>query len=184
MASTLASNAQRKGEQVQHLEWLSDFMEKNFKGLNKIYDSLVTKGGLIEFKHIQIIFEAESIVVAQKNGVQECYLLRDISEELENKEKGLKYVEMRVFSWRYNGFRFGLSPEILKLESFPGRRKITELEYFPLQHLPAEKQKALVTDLVARGHKWVQYVNTTHFEYKGMLDQNAITYALHLGQLT
>jgi hypothetical protein len=154
--------------QKRHLDYLIKFMDDNLKGLTKVYESLV-QNDVIEFKQIQIIFAAGSKIIGQKKDIQECFLLHDISDEKEDKQNGVKYVEIRAFQWRYNGSRFGPALETLRLDEFQGRRKITELDYFPLDRFkPDEKREALVKKLIQRGRKWCQVVESKHFDYKGI----------------
>ncbi|KAL9042370.1 MAG: hypothetical protein Q9214_003801 [Letrouitia sp. 1 TL-2023] len=100
-------------EQKQSLQWLTDFVSKNFKTLEKAQESLVDKG-LIDFKHLSIIFVPGCLIVGQVNGGREsvvtrsqaaktenveCFLFHDISDELEDKETGTKYMEIQAFRW-------------------------------------------------------------------------------------
>lgn len=162
--------------QKRHLGYLLKFMDDNLKGLTKIYESLVQKD-LIEFKHLQVIFAAGSTIIGQKKDIQEGFLVHDISDEKEDKQNGVKYVEIRAFQWRYNGSRFGPALETLRLDEFQGCRNITELDYFPLERLkPDPKREALVAKLISRGRKWCQVVNSTHFDYKGMSSSRNLSY--------
>lgn len=120
--------AQKKSntqEQKQHFEWLINFMSDNFKPLEKIQDGLVDKG-LIEYKHLPIIFEAGSIVVGQLQGEgeqtvkrdsvektvrPECFLFHEIGDEQEDKTTGTKFIDVEVLRWAYNGSMFGLARE-------------------------------------------------------------------------
>jgi hypothetical protein len=169
-------------EQKQHLEWLTDFMSENFKTLEKVQEGLVDKG-LVEFKHLPIIFEAGSIVIGQLHVEKEttvkrekaenterpeCFLFHEIGDEQEDKATGAKYMDIEVFRWWYNGSMFGPTAETLRIKEFSGPRKITDLECFPLSYLKEEGKTELIQRLIARGEKWCSYVESKIFQYKGL----------------
>ena len=58
-----------------------------------------------------------------------------MSQEHEDKKTGGKYVEIEVSRWGFNGSSFGLTAKTLRINEFPGRRKIIELDFFPLKYL-------------------------------------------------
>ena len=132
-------------EQKRSLRWLADFMSENFRTLERAQESLVDKG-FIDFKHLPIIFVPGCTIIGRVNGSREsvvkrrqeaktknpeCFLFHEISDELEDKETGTKYVEIQAFRWGYNGSMFGLIAVKSKISEFQGPRKITELECFP-----------------------------------------------------
>lgn len=176
--------AQKKSntqEQKQHFEWLINFMSDNFKPLEKIQDGLVDKG-LIEYKHLPIIFEAGSIVVGQLQGEgeqtvkrdsvektvrPECFLFHEIGDEQEDKTTGTKFIDVEVLRWAYNGSMFGLARERLRIKEFLGPRKITELDCFPLKYMKDEEKNELIPQLISRGKKWCEQVESKIFQYKG-----------------
>ncbi|KAH8681802.1 hypothetical protein BX600DRAFT_447332 [Xylariales sp. PMI_506] len=177
----LAENESTTAEQKQHLKWLITFMSDNFQDLEKVQEGLVDKG-LVDFRNLPIIFEAGSIVVgqlpedsdkavkrdkAEKTERPECFLFHEISDEIEDKMTGAKYVDVKVFRWGFNGSMFGLTSEKLKIKEFLGPRKITELECFPLKYLDEDVKNVLVPRLISRGEKWCDYLEATSFEYKG-----------------
>jgi hypothetical protein len=178
----LAERESNTEEQKKHLEWLTDFMSKNFQTLEKVQDGLVDKG-LIEFKHLPIIFETGSIVVGQlqpdieqtvkrekteKTERPECFLFHEIRDEMEDKTTGGKYMDIEVLRWGFNGSMFGLTAERLRIKEFPGPRKITELECFPLKYMKEEEKNDLIPKLIDRGKKWCDYVESKNFQYKGL----------------
>lgn len=85
-----------------HLKWLLKFMDENFRELENIHKSQVEKG-LIEFKHIQMIFASGGILVGKDKGLQECVILHDIGDIIEDKKKGGNCVKLRAFRLQYNG---------------------------------------------------------------------------------
>ena len=95
----------------------------------------------------------------------ECFLFHEISDELEDKETGTKYVEIQAFRWGYNGSMFGLIAVKSKISEFQGPRKITELECFPWEYL--EENKRNVPQLIKRGERWCEHVEAKKFYYKG-----------------
>ena len=185
MAETQSNKTQ---EQIQHLEWLTKFLSENFGTLNTIQEGLVEKG-LIEFQHLPIIFEPGTLVVGQilqgegekalrrdisgKTESPECFLFHEIGDEKEDKTTGVKYMDVDVFRWGYNGSMFGLTAETLRIKEFPGPRKITDLECFPFKFLAEDEKNTLVPKLIARGKRWINNVEAKNFEYKGLPDQIA-----------
>lgn len=178
----LAERKSNTPEQKRHLDWLVEFMSENLAGLEKIQEGLVDKG-LVEYKHLPIIFEEGSIVVgqvdrsgekglkrerAEKNESPECFLFHGISDELEESTTGAKYVEVQALRWGYNGSMFGLTAESLRINEFSGSRKITELECFPLKYLKEEDRDKMVPELIERGRRWCDYVEAKTFSYKGL----------------
>lgn len=177
----LAKRKSNTPEQKQHLDWLVNFMSENLKSLEKIQEGLVNKG-LVEFKHLPIIFEVGSIVVGHinedgekkkennkpmKTESPECFVFHEISDELEDKETGVKYMEIETIRWGFNGSMFGPTTEKLRIKEFPGARKITELECFPLKYWKEEEKNELVQKLIARGERWCDYVENKNLDYEG-----------------
>jgi hypothetical protein len=179
-------------EQRRHLEWLTEVMADKLKGLEKVQATQVDNG-LIEFKHIGILFEAGCLVLGQpskgkekgettekleKTDNPECFMFHTISDELEDRERGGKYVEIEVFRWGFNGTMFGLTAERLKISEFPGLRKITELECIPWASMKEEEKNKLFPKLVARGKKWCEYLEAKNLVYEGLLRNKARRRAL------
>lgn len=169
-------------EQKQSLQWLTDFISKNFSTLEKAQKSLVDKG-LIDFKHLPIIFVPGGLIVGQINEGREsvvkrgqavktenpeCFLFHEISDELEDKEIGTKYMEIKAFRWGYNGSMFGLVAVKSRISQFQGPRKITELECFPWEYLEENKRNELEPQLIKRGERWCENVEAKKFYYKGL----------------
>jgi hypothetical protein len=152
-----------------HFRWLLKFMEDSFQELEIIHKSQVDKG-LIEFKHIQMIFASGGILVGKENKLQECAILHDISDILEDKQKGGHYVKLRAVRWQYNGTMFGPSLKKIRLDEFSGARQITELDYYPIEAVSKERRKELLETLIERGKKWceaVRVIDGKHYEYNG-----------------
>ncbi len=59
---------------------------------------------------------------------------------MEDSQMGGKYRDLDVFRWGYNGSKFGLTSETLRIKEFPGSRRITDLECFPFVHLREEEK--------------------------------------------
>jgi hypothetical protein len=164
--AALASDDEKR---KTHFKWFLKFMEDSFQGLEIIHKSQVDKG-LIEFKHIQMIFASGGILVGKENELRECVILHDISDILEDKQKGGKYVELRAFRWQYNGTMFGPSLKKIRLDEFSGARQITELDYYPIEAISKEKRSDLFKTLIERGRKWcetVRVIDGKHYQYNG-----------------
>lgn len=152
-----------------HFKWFLKFMEDSFQKLEIIHRSQVDKG-LIEFKHIRMIFASGGILVGTDNGLRECVVLHDISDILEDKQKGGNYVELRAFRWQFNGTMFGPSLKTIRLDEFSAAREITELDYYPVEALSKERREELLEALIERGKKWcktVRVIDGKHYKYNG-----------------
>lgn len=169
-------------EQKQRLKWLTDFMDLNFTTLEKLQLGFVDKGW-IEFKHLPLIFETGSIVVGviQRELDQtvrfdepletekpECFLFLDISDDLEDKTKGGKYIELNVLRWGFDGSKYGPTKVRLRIKEFPSLKGITDLECYPLSQLKPEKRNPMVLELIERGKRWCDYVKAKNFKYEGL----------------
>lgn len=167
--------------QKQHLQWLVDFIANNLKALDKVHAGLVQKG-LVDFKHLPLIFEAGSVVVGQilgdgedikttgkihKTTHPECFLFYRLSEPVKDESKGTGYIEIEVLRWGFNGSMFGLTKEKTRVRQFAGARKITDLECYPLQYLEDEQKNILIPKLIERGKKWCQWVEAKNLQYQG-----------------
>lgn len=164
--AALTSNDETRKTQFK---WLLKFMDDSFQELDIIHKSQVEKG-LIEFKHIQMIFASGGILVGKENGLQECVILHDISDIQEDKQKGGNYVKLRAFRWQYNGTNFGPSLKEIQLHEFSAARQITELDYYPIEALSKEKRETLFEILIERGRKWcetVEVIDGKHYKYDG-----------------
>ncbi|KAH7032677.1 P-loop containing nucleoside triphosphate hydrolase protein [Microdochium trichocladiopsis] len=178
----MATRASNVPEQTQHLGWLNDFISNNLKALGKVQTGLVDKG-LIDFKHLPLIFEAGSVVVGQllvhgehiktpakahKTKQPECFLFHRLSEPVKDENTGMKYIDIEVLRWGYNGSMFGLTKEKTRIKEFAGSKKITDLDCFPLQYLGEEEKNSLIPRLVQRGKMWCQNVDASNFQYQGI----------------
>ncbi|KXJ92546.1 hypothetical protein Micbo1qcDRAFT_193979 [Microdochium bolleyi] len=130
-------------DQKQHLKWLNEFIATNLKPLEKVQTGLVEKG-LVDFKHIPIIFEVGSVVVGHiagdgeniratskphKTKQPECFVFYRIADEAKDEKTGTKYLEIELIRWGFNGYLFGLTKERARINAFAGARKITDLEF-------------------------------------------------------
>jgi len=174
-------------EQRKHLKWLVDTMSEKLQALDNIQEGFVDKG-LVTFQDLPIIFEAGSIIVGHSQGLidltvkreksgkserPECFLFHEISDELEDNSVEGKYRNVGIFRWAYNDLTFGLTAGTLRIREFQGSRKITDLECFPLKHLREEERSELVTELIARGKRWCDYLKAKTMNYKGSRTRNS-----------
>jgi hypothetical protein len=151
-------------EEADHLDVLHRFMDKHLAPLRKAQKRLVNQGK-ISFEHLPMIFRPGEIIFSQKSSKKQCYLLHTVDEREDN-EKG-KYLQLNAFAWRYDGERFGPFLEALKINKFSGPLNIRELDFFPINFVPESGRDTLVGELLERGRKWCQYVNTSHMGYEG-----------------
>jgi hypothetical protein len=176
-------------EKRTHLQYLKEFMLERFEDLETAQKNKVEKG-LIDFKNLGILFEAGCLVIGQltkpvpkgdpaekmeKTVSPECFVFHHISNELEDKERGGKYVEISVYRWGFNGTKFGLTAHTLRIAEFPGSREITELECYPWKLMPKEKKDKYFRQMVERGRRWCKYMEPTSCVYQGLLKNDART---------
>ena len=161
-----AVSGQRTEEEKKHMAVLTGFMKLHLKEMEKTYDQLVPNG-LITYDSIRTIFRPDQIVVRKQDDLQECFWVFDADERGKD---GNVYLQIKCFSWRYNGTRFGPYLNRLKIESFPGVMKINQLDVYPIDHLPPEESGKLRKTLIERGHQWRSLVDTSHREHNGSYD--------------
>ena len=169
----------------ERLTPLMDFVKdpRNSRELQNVQEQQVLKG-LIQFKHIQLLFRASDIIVGLDKGVRRCWLVQYThvnDEDSENHEhsdessddtgggikKSEKYMEIHALSWDFDGERFGPFITKLKLHSFAGLMEIRRLKYFPIKYWPDIEKVDLIDQLISRGRKWCELVDVRMWNYKG-----------------
>ena len=157
-------SAERSPEQTKHLDVLIKFMDDHLSATERRYMQLVPNG-MVDFENLWTIYRAEDIIVQQTDHFRQCYRITSCGMAVDN--EGVKYFELRVWSWGYNGYKFGPVEEQLRVDEFPVPRKIVLLKFCPLNLLPNEEQESLTKSLVLRGRLWRDAVNLGHHHYQG-----------------
>ena len=159
-----AMSAEHGLEQKKHLDILIKFMDDNLSVTERRYTQLVPNG-MIDYDNLWTIYRAEDIIVHQNDHFQQCYRITSCGTTKDT--EGVEYFELRVWSWGYNGYKFGPVEEKLRIDNFPVPRKIVLLQFCPLTLLSKDEQERLVERLEDRGRLWRDAVNLGHQYYQG-----------------
>ncbi|KAL6718972.1 hypothetical protein ACLMJK_003207 [Lecanora helva] len=155
---------ERSSEQQKHLNLLIKFMDDKLSATERRYLQLVPNG-MVDFDDLWTIYRAEDIIVQQTDHFRQCY--RITSCGMVTDSEGIEYFELRVWSWGYNGYKFGPVEEQLRIDSFPVPRRIDLLQFCPLELLSDDEQERLTKSLISRGRLWRDAVNLGHHYYNG-----------------
>ena len=66
----------------------------------------------------------------------------------------------------FNGSHYGPAPTTFRISPYEGKRLITALDVVPFKFLPSE-DSTLMSDLAARGKKFMKLARVSHNRYKG-----------------
>jgi len=66
-----------------------------------------------------------------------------------------RYIVCNQIAW--NGKFFGQRAREIRLQKFPGSRKIIELDICPLERFPKEERQKITKEVVERGMLWKEY---------------------------
>ena len=158
-----AAADERTVEEMQHTQVLVKFMEENLKKTEQSFTQMVPKG-MIDFKYLWTLFRAEDVIVAQADHYRQCYRVVSCGNATMD---GQEFFELHVWSWGYNGFKFGPVEDKLRIPEFTIAKKILTLPIYPLALLPQTEQSTLKEELLHRGKLWRNMVNVSHVHYEG-----------------
>ncbi|KAK8850897.1 P-loop containing nucleoside triphosphate hydrolase protein [Apiospora arundinis] len=161
--TTYCLSPERTKEEKVHLKLLTDFMDKQFGGMDKERDRLVSFNK-ITFDLYWTLFQPYETVVKRDENYIECFRLRSL--RLQERGDGDTFV-LEGIGWDFSSGWFG--PVIRKgyLEKFDGAMDISNLTIYPLRFHPSGKT-TLTTKLAQRGHKWATLLEKAHVDYKGV----------------
>ena len=158
-----AAAAERTAEEMQHIQVLVKFMEENLKKTEQSFTQMVPKG-MVDFKYLWTLFRAEDVVVAQADHYRQCYRVVSCGNTTVD---GQGFFDIHVWSWGYNGFKFGPVEDRLRIPEFTVAKKIMTLPFYPLAMLPQREQSTFKKELIRRGELWRNMVNVSHIHYEG-----------------
>ncbi|KAF2792672.1 putative ATP-dependent zinc metalloprotease FtsH [Melanomma pulvis-pyrius CBS 109.77] len=147
---------------LAHLKLLYKILQEELGSvLHKTQDLI--KHGVISYDLIWTIFEPGSLIYTKKAGHDRVYKLKTADFGSGN-QRG-KY-GLQVEHVDFDGEKFGMATGTLVLTRFPGTKKITKLESYPLRYykdLPELKQR-----LIQRGRKFEAFRSFHFVAYEGV----------------
>jgi uncharacterized protein DUF7025 len=155
----------RTNDEKSYLRLLMGFMSANLAKTEKIHNQCHPHG-TSTYAILWAYFRPETLVVYQSEHFQELYRVRrcQYKEDPDTKES---FFELLVWSWDYNGKAFGPTTSSLLLPEFQGSRNLTEIDFFPLEYLPAHEKAAIISKSIERGKRWRKLVHRSHQQYAG-----------------
>ncbi|KAK6829774.1 hypothetical protein PG987_010358 [Apiospora arundinis] len=151
------SKPERTEEELRHLKLLVDFMDKQFKGLEKEHDRLVSVNKVTYDLYWTLFQPYEPVVVRYDNYI-ECFRLQSF------RILGEKYL-LDGLGWDFDSGWFGPTRRRAELSLFEGPSDITNLSVYPLRFHPSS---ALALKLADRGRRWAALLEKAHVNYEGV----------------
>jgi len=158
-----AESPDRTEDEQKHIRLLTNFMKTNLAKVEREYEQHEPKGH-VTFKLLWTLFRPETIIVLQTDHFKECYRVDTCAEVL---VLGEVCFEIQVWSWAFNGIKFGPTKSRLIIKGFQGARVITDMEIYPLCLLQSHERKKLEKTLTDRGRKWRTLLEKSHRHYTG-----------------
>ena len=153
---------EQDSETHAHLELFHKTLEEELRDDLKARDDFILNG-VITYSTLWMIFEPGTVVFAVKNG-QNCAAKCTNGNYIQN-NCGIYYgVHCQIVDW--DGEKFGLGNESLKIWEFEGTMKITKLSVFPINyhpHLPKVE-----CELIARGKLFEELSGYHYKAYQGV----------------
>lgn len=118
------------------------------------------------------MFRPEETINAQGDHFDECYIV-DSFEYVKTIHPGTDldltpYFKIHTRRWDYNGIRFSISEEKLKVREYTILVKIDTLMVYPIRFHKKETTIALQQRLIGRGGKRRTILDKTYMHYNGM----------------
>ena len=153
---------EQDSETHAHLRLLYLTLEEELRDDLKARDDFILNG-VITFSTLWMIFEPGTVVFAVKNG-QDC-AAKFTSGNYQQTPCGNCYaVNCQIVDW--DGERFGLGGESLKIREFEGTMQITKLSVFPLNYHPCLPK--VKCELIARGKLFEELRGYHYKAYQGV----------------
>jgi hypothetical protein len=167
-----AADPMRTEEEKEHLDVLMKFMERNLSQTEREY-GYSQPYEIISYRLLWTLFTPEEVIIAQGDHFDECYIVDSI-EYIDDVRPGsdndlTPYFRIHARRWDYNGTRFGMSEEKLKIREFPTPVKIDTLLVYPIRFHRKEDLESLRKRLIARGRKWRTILEKSHRRYNGKI---------------
>ncbi|KAI4645590.1 uncharacterized protein J4E79_010768 [Alternaria viburni] len=125
-----ASDKSRTVIEKEHLDVLIKFMDKNLSQTERDYGHSEPYQ-MVSYPLLWTLFRPEEVIIAQGDHFDECYTV-DTCEYVPEVRQGTDddltpYFKIEAKRWDYNGTRFGMCTEKLKIREFPTPVKIDTL---------------------------------------------------------
>ncbi|PVH88747.1 P-loop containing nucleoside triphosphate hydrolase protein, partial [Cadophora sp. DSE1049] len=165
-----ASDGSRSMQENEHLDVLMKFMEKNLSQTEREF-GYSEPYQMVSYPLLWTLFRPEEVIIAQGDHFDECYIV-DSVEYIDKVHPGTDvdmtpYLKIHARRWEYNGTRFGMSDEKLKIREFPTAVKIDTLKVYPIRFHKKESTVILQRRLIERGRKWRTILDKSHRYYDG-----------------
>ena len=165
-----ASDKSRTVVEKEHLDVLIKFMDKNLSQTERDYGHSEPYQ-MVSYPLLWTLFRPEEVIIAQGDHFDECYTV-DTCEYVPEVRQGTDddltpYFKIEAKRWDYNGTRFGMCTEKLKIREFPTPVKIDTLVVYPIRFHKKENPESLRERLTQRGRKWREILEKTHMHYNG-----------------
>jgi len=165
-----ASDDSRTVVEKEHLDVLIKFMDKNLSQTERDYGHSEPYR-MVSYPLLWTLFRPEEVIIAQGDHFDECYTV-DTCEYVPEVRQGTDddltpYFKIEAKRWDYNGTRFGMCGEKLKIREFPTPVKIDTLMVYPIRFHKKEDTESLKERLIQRGRKWRGILEKTHMHYNG-----------------
>ena len=165
-----ASDSSRTTVEKEHLDVLIKFMEKNLSQTERDFE-YSEPYQMVTYPLLWTLFRPEEVIIAQGDHFDECYTV-DSFEYIEKVQPGTEtdltpYFKIHARRWDYNGTRFGMSEEKLKIREFPTALKIDTLVVYPIRFHKKEDPISLKERLIERGKRWRTILDKSHKYYNG-----------------
>ncbi|KAI4945209.1 hypothetical protein J4E91_008188 [Alternaria rosae] len=166
-----ASDDTRTVVEKEHLDVLIKFMEKNLSQTEHDY-SHSEPYQMVSYSLLWTLFRPEEVIIAQGDHFDECYTVDNfeyVSVVHPGTDNDLTpYFRIDVKRWDYNGTRFGMSEEKLKIREFATAVKIDTLMVYPIRFHKKEPMESLKDRLIQRGRKWREILEKSHMHYDAL----------------
>jgi hypothetical protein len=165
-----ATDSSRTVVEKEHLDVLIKFMEKNLSQTERDFGH-AEPYQMVSYPLLWTLFRPEEVIIAQGDHFDECYIVNKFEYVLEVRQGTdtdlTPYFRIDVKRWDYNGTRFGMSEEKLKIREFATAVKIDTLMVYPIRFHKKETTESLKERLIRRGRKWRKILERTHMHYNG-----------------
>jgi len=143
-------------QDILHLQCLVDFMEKYLHEIPKLREQVKTNQiESVSFDELWHLFNPGDIVIGrsltgkcEQQAYQVFTVMKGRCNMKERKAKGRGQqdrndLQLQCFWLDYDGTRFDTREELLAIKPFVGKKKITELDYYPKSFATKQEIKAM-----------------------------------------
>ncbi len=126
---------------------------------------------MVSYSLLWTLFRPEELIIARGDHFDECYMVDSFEYVDPSRRHGEPDSEpcfkIQAKRWDYNGTRFGISEETLKIKEFSTAVKIDTLMVYPIRFHKKDDTESLQDKLIERGKKWRRILDKTHMCYNG-----------------